>query len=453
MNSRFCSPGRILPYLFYFSLFYLLLWCWKPARGQSVAAYKPLQIGDTVPDVTINNILHYKTPTAKLSDFKGKLLILDFWATWCTPCVAMIPKMDSLQKQFEGKVQFLSVAYQSEKEVAAFMTKLASRRGERIPIPEVVGDKILNQLFYHNALPHYIWIDQDGIVKAVTGMKEVNNQNIESFLKARQASMAEKKDDMAIPYNRDKPFLIDGNGGKGENLIFHAAFTGFTEGLSNGYNLTRNKEDNYLTSKISVRNLSLPQIYCLAYGEGKTYLGKNRLIFETADSLSLTGALADNDQHYREWRSNHTFCYEVIAPPFLKKEIYKMMQQDLDRLIRPYKAEMKLRKTKFYALIRTSARDLLKSAGGPSQSNFDGMGCKLRNEPLSQFSGQLNVIYLQRLPYPFLNLTDYNENVDMEIQANMSSVESLNQALEKYDLKIVEQEGEIPMLVIENRIL
>ncbi|MGB4400563.1 MAG: TlpA disulfide reductase family protein, partial [Daejeonella sp.] len=83
----------------------LCLFLSNTALAQTAA----LKIGDKVPDVTINNISNYKSTSAKLSDFKGKLLILDFWATWCAPCIAMIPKMDSLEKAFEGKVAFLSV--------------------------------------------------------------------------------------------------------------------------------------------------------------------------------------------------------------------------------------------------------------------------------------------------------------------------------------------------------
>jgi thiol-disulfide isomerase/thioredoxin len=451
MNTRFCSPGRILPYLFYFSLLYFLLWCWKPARAQRIAGFKPLQIGDTVPDVTINNILHYKTKAAKFSDFKGKLLILDFWATWCSPCVAMIPRMDSLQKQFEGRVQFMPVAYQTENEVAVFNQKYDKRKGRRIAVPEVVGDSVLHFLFPHTYLPHYVWIGGDGIVKAVTDMHQINSANIESLLAQQQFVLEEKKDETPVPYNCEKPFLINGNGGAGENLVFHSAFTGYTQGLGNGYFLTRHKEDNFLTSKITVRNIPLPQIYCIALGEGKIYIGKNRMLIETKDSLELTGLQYGSGKQYHNWQQGNTFCYEIITPRYLNKDIYKIMQQDLDRLVTGYSAAMELRETKYYALVRTSEKDLIKTSGRQKVSSFDGTGCTLTNQPLTELFGQLNVIYLQNLPYPFLDNTGYTGNVDMEIQASMSSIESLNLALAKYDLKIAEQVGEVPMLVIRDR--
>lgn len=42
-----------------------------------------LTVGDVMPDITFNNLVNYKSSSAKLSDFKGKLVILDFWATTC----------------------------------------------------------------------------------------------------------------------------------------------------------------------------------------------------------------------------------------------------------------------------------------------------------------------------------------------------------------------------------
>jgi cytochrome oxidase Cu insertion factor (SCO1/SenC/PrrC family) len=58
---------------------------------------QPLSIGDKVPDIQFENILNYKSKKAKLSDFKGKLVILDMWSTSCTFCIAAFPKMEELQ--------------------------------------------------------------------------------------------------------------------------------------------------------------------------------------------------------------------------------------------------------------------------------------------------------------------------------------------------------------------
>ncbi len=43
----------------------------------------------------------------KISDFRGKVVIMDFWATWCPPCRKEIPHFIEIQKEFQGKVQFI----------------------------------------------------------------------------------------------------------------------------------------------------------------------------------------------------------------------------------------------------------------------------------------------------------------------------------------------------------
>lgn len=106
------------------------------AQGQNTAS---INIGDHIPDIAITNLINYPTSTARIADFKGKLLILDFWATWCSPCIAMIPKMDSLQKEFTGRIQFLPIAYQSQNIVQPFLEKLETLHHLTYNLPDAVG--------------------------------------------------------------------------------------------------------------------------------------------------------------------------------------------------------------------------------------------------------------------------------------------------------------------------
>jgi cytochrome c biogenesis protein CcmG/thiol:disulfide interchange protein DsbE len=54
-------------------------------------------VGDTAPDFSIVTDTGH---TVTRSNFGGKLLVLNFWATWCPPCVQEMPSLDSFQKQF-----------------------------------------------------------------------------------------------------------------------------------------------------------------------------------------------------------------------------------------------------------------------------------------------------------------------------------------------------------------
>jgi thiol-disulfide isomerase/thioredoxin len=75
-----------------------LPWPWKsrPASGPATAACtvnaKPANLNFTMKDLNGRNV--------KLSDFKGKVILLDFWATWCVPCKFEIPAFVELQQKY-----------------------------------------------------------------------------------------------------------------------------------------------------------------------------------------------------------------------------------------------------------------------------------------------------------------------------------------------------------------
>jgi thiol-disulfide isomerase/thioredoxin len=76
----------------------------------------------SIPDVT---------PTAfhaKVASFKGKPLVVNFWATWCDPCKAEMPRLAAASKKYAGRISFLGVDVQDDATVAA---RFAAREGVR----------------------------------------------------------------------------------------------------------------------------------------------------------------------------------------------------------------------------------------------------------------------------------------------------------------------------------
>lgn len=59
-----------------------------------------LKAGTVAPDFTVQTV---KDKAMKLSDLKGKIVILDFWATWCGPCLASMPGLEEIYKQIKGQ--------------------------------------------------------------------------------------------------------------------------------------------------------------------------------------------------------------------------------------------------------------------------------------------------------------------------------------------------------------
>ena len=106
--------------------------------------------------------------TVRSSDFKGKVVVLDFWATWCPPCRAEIPDFIALQKKYSSEglaVIGVSVDQASLKTVKAF----AEKNGINYPVV-LADNKIVDSFGGIDGLPTTFLIDRNGnIVKQHLG--------------------------------------------------------------------------------------------------------------------------------------------------------------------------------------------------------------------------------------------------------------------------------------------
>ncbi|UKT65054.1 TlpA family protein disulfide reductase [Pedobacter mucosus] len=122
--------------------------------------------------------------TKNLSEQKNKIIILDFWATWCSSCLKKLPLLDSIQKAYPEDIYILPIV-----SVHA-MDRLPNVRevfqGKRKPfvsftIPTLIEESKLWDLFPHHQIPHVIWI-QNNRVLSMTGSDFINRQVIEKLI-------------------------------------------------------------------------------------------------------------------------------------------------------------------------------------------------------------------------------------------------------------------------------
>lgn len=99
---------------------------------------------------------------SKKKDLEGKVIVLDFWATWCGPCKRASPMLDKLQKEFEGKLEVLAIGGQSED-----IGKVRNyARSHRVAYSHLFDKK---QSIYRKleirAIPHTIVMSTDGVIR------------------------------------------------------------------------------------------------------------------------------------------------------------------------------------------------------------------------------------------------------------------------------------------------
>lgn len=105
----------------FFLLIFLLLfsWLWTCAQEKSF----PLKVGDPAPPLHFEKMMQApKEFQGTWSELKGKVVILEFWGTWCGPCREAMPHLNELAEQFKNKpVQFISVTDEEEWRVRNFL--------------------------------------------------------------------------------------------------------------------------------------------------------------------------------------------------------------------------------------------------------------------------------------------------------------------------------------------
>lgn len=101
--------------------------------------------------------------TVRLSSYKGKVVLLNFWATWCPPCRAEMPALVKWQREYRTRgLQVIGVTYPpiEASEVRQFI------RSIRVNYPIVLGSKETKDLFdTGETLPYTVIIDREGRVR------------------------------------------------------------------------------------------------------------------------------------------------------------------------------------------------------------------------------------------------------------------------------------------------
>jgi thiol-disulfide isomerase/thioredoxin len=176
------------------------LWLYMTAVAQPV-----LTIGDQWKPVSLGPLASVAVTQLTPAMYADKLLIVDFWATWCGTCVASMPKVAALQQRFGDSVQFVYVTVQDRKVVDAFLDKRPSLRSLGLPI--VTGDTMLIRQFPCVSVPHVVWIGADKHVKAITGGEYLTEATIAAMLQRKVVQLPLKEDVLVFDY--EQPWSLD----------------------------------------------------------------------------------------------------------------------------------------------------------------------------------------------------------------------------------------------------
>ena len=123
-----------------------------------VSASHPLSVGVQAPDFALQSLAGNPV---KLSDLKGKPVLINFWATWCAPCLLEMPNLQEYYEEYPGQFEVLAVnAGETERTVQKFVDDVGL---SFIILLDPDGE--VQQLYRIKGYPTTYFLDKDGIIR------------------------------------------------------------------------------------------------------------------------------------------------------------------------------------------------------------------------------------------------------------------------------------------------
>ena len=136
----------------------------------------PAQTGKLAPDFTVND----GTSTVRLSNYRGKVVLLNFWATWCQPCVVELPSLLQLHHDMPNLVV---VGVSIDEDPDAYARFLTRHHVDFITVRD--PGQSAPKLFHTDMWPETYVIDRNGYIRSkYIGAQDWTDPEIRTFLKS-----------------------------------------------------------------------------------------------------------------------------------------------------------------------------------------------------------------------------------------------------------------------------
>lgn len=426
----------------------------------------PLKVGDVCPDFSLIEMVNTNKSDARLSDFRGKVVIFDFWATWCGPCIKAMPALDSLQKTLQDKLVVIPVSYESADVVTRFLAR--SKFLKNIGLPILTEDTVLRKYFPHRLIPHEVWISPNGIVYAITDPNQINVENVLAAYGNKTVQISQKMD--IVDRNDNKPFLV---GGLGEEykisptkLQYNSLITANIPGLpamDGGPHIVGS------ICKMSSTNTTIDGLYQTAFAtrlppivgpnDPNFYLRmSSRLIWEEMkikDDYYFN--FGKNKQIYKKFpEEERTFCFELLVPIKDSLSINRYAIDDLNRFFGSkfnIEGVKEKRTVTCWVLRRIKGCNPSVSKGGKPDVTVDVENGNLHlvNSTVTEFMFWWMNMALYAYDIPIVDETELKAPIDLDITCNLKDPISVNKALNKHGFQLVTTKRTLDMIIIRSK--
>lgn len=397
------------------------------AVAQENQQFKQLQIGDKLESWIPLKLLNSDVANKQIGEYRDKWLILDFWATYCQPCLNAVPKLNNLQEKFKDNLNIVMVnSEKNEEGIKQFFFKNPMLKNSKIP--SVFGDSILKKLFPHKIIPHEVWISPKGVVMAITSEEELTELNIQNMMAETKVNLKTKQDKLNWSMNSEKD----------SSIIYTSKLEKYLRGIPSGVKFNKNGNNQFYNRVYFFNSDPIHMFYDTFSYLGEGILGninEKRIILDIRDSIiyqqytfKMNSIVPSYNAHfpymqwenYDEWKKANLFSYEMVLPKSIHKdEFRRYVFSDLNRLF-PIKGRVEKRKVFCWMLKSNSqTRNKLITKGGLSNTILTKNQLGVNNKPIGEF---LKLLAMSPSMSPIIDESNINYPIDILIDFTSSIV-------------------------------
>lgn len=378
--------------------------------------FSQVKNGQAVPDIQFSAILNAPTKTATLGQLKGKIVLIEFWATWCGPCLGAMPHLKQLQQQHKHQLQVITVTDETPKRINQYLASRPSNLWFAID-----SARSLASYFPHQTIPHTVLIAADGKLVAQTDPQAVTSQVIDSLWSQQKVHLSEKTDNPLSVPEVIKTYFDAADTVK-SRFIMQAEVRG-----TSSVHTTHLKDSTFKNRRITCLNLSLRTLYSIAYGN-----------FNYKRTIDKTG----------NGRVASVYCLDLIVPspeellPTLQRELASRF--DMQAKVEPQSKEVNVltitNREKFNQIPRnTSGKRTYSSRQGEIDQDAITM---------VDFANFLENYGTDKLLV--VDETQNNEKLDIKFSFQPENPQSLITILDKMGLALAKESRKVDMLLLSN---
>ncbi len=403
----------------------MLSFCLAAQVSAGVKTFKP---GEKVPAA------FYKDNWTTISGLEGKSVIIDAFTSGCIICFKSLPKINNWQHKYREQLQFLLVG---KKDAAIEKTYERFRARYDLNLP-VNFDPAVMEILGCRSFPEYIWINAEGVIKAITGSKELNEDNIQLFLSGKEINLGAEPE--KIQFNASRLYLVNGNGGNDSNYLYRSVLTAWSKGqpvITPQRLLVKN-------NSFQVLGITRDQLYKYAF-TGMSFWSVEDSLYERFYPFPVA---ENTDSVCIPSTDDPLYCYSLSYPDIgtgNESKLREIIYQDLERIFKLEAGVKRLQIPVWHLVLKDGDTSEIASQNKVFSGSRTYGGIHVKAFPMTEF-----IRFLQMnnpLAGPFINDTGIKGLIDISFDAVISDIDDLRKGLQSVGLDLKKENKEMDVIV------